>query len=65
MFIPSPGLTERARRGNHELYQFNPLCECEICRNGGTVPEDHPERGHSFAYGEPHLPPSRSPWTRT
>lgn len=43
---------------SRNAYVFNPACECEVCRNGGRVRADHPERGHSIAYGTPHVPPS-------
>lgn len=48
-------------RFSHALavYEFNPDCGCEVCANGGT-PAPGPDSGHSYAYGEPHMPPPRA-----
>lgn len=47
----------------HNRYQYNPDCVCDICKRDGVVPTDHPEFGHSFCYGLPHVPPvSVPPW---
>lgn len=37
-------------------YEYNPACDCEVCANGG-VARDGPSTGHSFCYGQPHVPP--------
>jgi hypothetical protein len=42
----------------HSRYVYNPDCACVICANGGQVPQNHPEAGHSFCYGLEHIPPS-------
>lgn len=48
-------------RFSHTLssYEFNPDCACEVCANGG-VPRRGPDSGHSYAFGEPHMPPRRA-----
>jgi hypothetical protein len=47
------------------VYEYNPECECEVCRNGGVLPTGTPGNGHSFGYAVAHMPPStRPPWTR-
>lgn len=58
---------------NRNTYQYNPACSCEWCTNNGEVPLwvtgpngtliRHPLSGHSYGYGNEHMPPSRPPWT--
>lgn len=65
---PLPPLSQRAEGrvlADNNPYQHNPACACEVCANGGQVPANHPERGHSLCYGKPHVPPvSLPPWRR-
>jgi UDP-3-O-[3-hydroxymyristoyl] glucosamine N-acyltransferase len=42
--------------GPMSAYELNPDCGCEVCATGG-VPARDPNAGHSYAYGEPHMPP--------
>lgn len=54
---PHPRTGQRISTAQHNVYEFNPACACVICSNGGRIPQDHPEAGHSFAYGLEHIPP--------
>jgi hypothetical protein len=40
------------------IYTYNPDCICDWCRNGGKVPNDPSSLGHSFGYGNEHIPPA-------
>jgi UDP-3-O-[3-hydroxymyristoyl] glucosamine N-acyltransferase len=41
----------------HNQFEINPACPCEACAAGGPVPG--PDSGHSYSFGEPHIPPPR------
>lgn len=44
------------------IYEYNPACSCDWCRNSGNIPTDHPDNGHAFGYGNEHVPPNSAPW---
>jgi hypothetical protein len=37
-------------------YRYNPTCPCDVCANGGEFPEGTANNGHSFGYGQAHIP---------
>lgn len=46
-------------RNSGNQYEFNAACACEVCLNGGE-PAPGANSGHSYCFGEPHIPPAKA-----